>query len=304
MSASSQINLQRINQVIDYVERNLENDLSLKILAEVACFSPFHFHRIFATITGETLHEFVNRKRLEKIATAILRNKHQPIKEICLKYGFDNAVSFARSFKKFYGISATEMRKQASASFNQLVWQNSKIGKEKIAVSTYIYRIDELRAWMTKRGEVSVEWLPAQKVAYVRNQGSFDQVLEAFLQLRDQADELGLLNRPPRTWLMVIHDNPAITEEVKMIQSACLALADDVSTSGKIPEMIIPAGRYLCGKFTLAEDEFKQAWDGMSIWLMDEMLEPGDGFYFERFHTDSLFLPQQKHQVDICIPLK
>ena len=304
MSSSHQQNLNRINRVIDYVEQNLHNDLSLTKLAEVACFSPFHFHRIFSAITGETLHEFVNRKRLEKIATAILRNKKTPIQEICLKYGFDNAVSFARAFKKFYGMSATQMRKQASGPFNQLVRQISKIGKEQISFEKYIYRIDEVRKWMKSRGILSMEWLPKQRVAYRRNQGSFEQVYATFLNLQKEADDAGLLKSSDRKWLMVIHDNPAITDEAKMLQSACLTLQKDEADTKELNEMTIPDGRYLVGNFDLNENEFKQAWDGMSIWVMDEGLTPGEGFYFERFHTDSLFFPDQRHAVDICIPLE
>ena len=273
--STHQQNLNRINQVIDYVEQNLHNELSLKTLAEVACFSPFHFHRIFAAITGETLHEFVNRKRLEKTATAILRNKKIPIQEICLKYGFDNAVSFARAFKKFYGMSATQMRKQASGPFNQLVRQNSKIGKEQISFEKYIYRIDEVRKWLKVHGTLRVKWQPEQKVVYMRNQGSFEQIYETFQNLRKEADGAGLLQNPERKWLMVIHDNPAVTEENKMLQSACLTLGEDEMGTKELNEMTIPDGRYLVGKFELSENEFKQAWDGMSIWVMDEGLDTG-----------------------------
>ncbi len=64
--------ISRINRVISYVEANLENDLSVNKLAEVAHFSPYHFHRIFSAFTGEPLISYVKRKRIEKAASILL----------------------------------------------------------------------------------------------------------------------------------------------------------------------------------------------------------------------------------------
>ena len=54
----------RINRVIDYIERHLDEPLRLDTLARVANFSPYHFHRIFAALMGETLNQFIHRVRL------------------------------------------------------------------------------------------------------------------------------------------------------------------------------------------------------------------------------------------------
>ena len=64
--------IQRINTVIGHIRENLNDDLSLEALARVAGFSSFHFHRIFKSITGETINEIVTRLCLER-AVALLR---------------------------------------------------------------------------------------------------------------------------------------------------------------------------------------------------------------------------------------
>ena len=56
----------RVNRVVDYIEAHLSDELPLEKLAAVAAFSPFHFHRVFAAITGETLSDFIRRIRLER----------------------------------------------------------------------------------------------------------------------------------------------------------------------------------------------------------------------------------------------
>ena len=79
----------RINRVIDYIEANPDQDLTLSGLAEVAYFSRFHFHRIFRAIVGETLNQFIQRNRVEKAASQLINNpKEHPrgihIVDICV----------------------------------------------------------------------------------------------------------------------------------------------------------------------------------------------------------------------------
>lgn len=62
----------RVNRVIDHVRDHLAEDLPLERLARIALFSPFHFHRVFRTITGETVAAFVQRLRLERAAVALI----------------------------------------------------------------------------------------------------------------------------------------------------------------------------------------------------------------------------------------
>ncbi len=58
----------RIDRVVDYIQRNLELELSVKQLAGIACFSEFHFSRIFKEQMGESVYRFIKRLRLEKAA--------------------------------------------------------------------------------------------------------------------------------------------------------------------------------------------------------------------------------------------
>ncbi len=77
ISSNAQINDEyksRINNVIDYIESNLKSEMTLDKLADVANFSSFHFHRIFKTIIGETLNQFIQRIRIEKAAALLINN--------------------------------------------------------------------------------------------------------------------------------------------------------------------------------------------------------------------------------------
>src|SRR5271154_114504 len=95
---------QRINRVTDYLRGNLDRQVKLEELAQVACFSEFHFHRIFSAVSGETLHGFTNRLRLEK-AARLLRFTDQSLTNIALDCGFSSSATFSRAFRMGYETS-------------------------------------------------------------------------------------------------------------------------------------------------------------------------------------------------------
>ena len=97
-SASRREYIARVNRVIDHIEQNLASSLPLAHLAEVACFSPFHFHRIFKALTGETLTAFVQRLRIERAASMLVSEPETPVTHIALDCGFASSASFARVF--------------------------------------------------------------------------------------------------------------------------------------------------------------------------------------------------------------
>lgn len=91
----------RIVKTLQYIETNLDADLSLEKLAEISAYSPFHFHRIFKLITGETLQNYIIRKKIEKSAFFLTVKKDVEIKEIYLDLGFSNHSVFSKTFKKY-----------------------------------------------------------------------------------------------------------------------------------------------------------------------------------------------------------
>lgn len=94
----------RVDRAIDHVLQNIAEPLKLDDVAKVACFSPFHFHRIFKQLTGETLASFVKRVRLER---ALYMLSHRPgvtLTEVAFACGFSSSSDFSRSFKAQYGV--------------------------------------------------------------------------------------------------------------------------------------------------------------------------------------------------------
>jgi AraC-like DNA-binding protein len=146
----------RINRVIDFIERHIDEPLPLERLAGVAYFSPFHFHRIFRALMGETLNQFIQRLRVEKAARQLRDHPRKSVTAIALDCGFSGSAAFARVFKEAFGVSASAWRAGRRRG-------RGKIGKMTLpagacAVARFEIRTDEFeRAWDSVYGG----WLPS-----------------------------------------------------------------------------------------------------------------------------------------------
>jgi AraC family transcriptional regulator len=101
----------RLRRVMDFIEANIKNDITLKDLAGIACYSPFHFARKFTSTMGIAPHRYVSQLRLT-IATAELAAGKLPLVEIAQNANFSSQGSFARAFHRTTGMTPTEFRRR------------------------------------------------------------------------------------------------------------------------------------------------------------------------------------------------
>ncbi|MDL2213703.1 AraC family transcriptional regulator, partial [Bacteroides sp. OttesenSCG-928-N06] len=95
----------RINRVMDYIDQHLDQSMELKTIADIANFSPFHFHRIFSFLIGETPIDYIQRLRVEKAAWKLREATPETITEIAYGCGFGSVSLFSRTFKKHFGMT-------------------------------------------------------------------------------------------------------------------------------------------------------------------------------------------------------
>ncbi len=200
----------RLNRAIDHILRHLDQPLPLVVLAKVACFSPFHFHRIFRLLVGESLHEFVQRVRLERALALMSRKgwatrRQRSLTEIAFACGFDSSSDFSRCFKKRYGVAPSRFDIGAFRETRRDEWQNSAIEPERR------HLLDRLRPGANPDGfEVRLRQLRPRCVAYLRVLDSFREgaAASAVGRLLEWAEARGLADGQ---WLGYMWDDPEIT---------------------------------------------------------------------------------------------
>jgi AraC family transcriptional regulator len=100
----------RLSRVLDYIEANLESDLTVDHLASIACLSRFHFARAFKAGIGQAPHQYVSAKRLER-AKGLLMRGDQPLVDIALALNFSCQANFTRAFRQVTGQTPGQYRR-------------------------------------------------------------------------------------------------------------------------------------------------------------------------------------------------
>ncbi len=327
--------IHRINRVIDYIEKNIDEELKLEAISRVANFSPFHFHRIFSAIMNESLNQFIQRIRLEKAAAMLITNPKKTITEIAFSCGYSSSAAFARAFKDKYNMSASEWK---NGKYNQVVensninQQESKNGKTESMISKEESNIGKASQQDTlyinhninnNRSEAMTDSKPLKKlnydvsvkevhdmhVAYVRHIGPYkgDEALFEGLyeKLFTWAGARDLLTFPETKVLSVYHDNPEITDEDKLRVSVCITVPENTKVDGEVGTMKIQGGKYAIGHFKIQGDEYESAWNSLyGEWLPESGFQPDDRLSFEMCLNDPHEDPKKMHIVDIHIPVK
>ncbi len=157
--------------------------------------------------------------------------------------------------------------------------------------------------------DVEIKEMPDLEVAYIRNigpyQGDGSLFEDLFTRLMTWAGPRGLLLFPETQVLCVYHDDPDITDDEKLRLSACITVPPKTEASGEVGRMAVPGGKFAVARFELKEDEYEDAWKAfMNGWMPESGFQPDDRLCYELYHNDPKTHPENKHIVDICLPVK
>ena len=111
--------LNELNQVVEYIEDHLTDDLSLDVIAEFAGVSDYHFRKVFFYLSGLTLSEYVKNRRLSEATLDLLNG--EKVTDVAFKYGYQSLDGFTRAYKKWSGYLPSEaIKKGLGKSFPKL----------------------------------------------------------------------------------------------------------------------------------------------------------------------------------------
>jgi AraC family transcriptional regulator len=234
-SETEQAYKERLLRVLVYIQQHLDEAIELNELARVAHFSPYHFHRLFRGMVGESVMEHVRRLRLERAAHR-LKLTDQPVTRIAYDAGYETHEAFTRAFRAMFDESPSEFRREHQAVPVRGIPSGIHFATDRNLIRLALAR-------NTQPQDVRIERLPLLRVAFVRHVGPYNEVGTAWSRLMSWAGERGLLAAHPRV-LGIVHDDPEITPPDKIRYDACVAVGDQVQPDGDIGIQEVAGGDY------------------------------------------------------------
>ncbi len=276
----------RILTVQAHMEAHWDEPLSLEDLAAVACFSPYHFHRIYRGMVGETVAATLRGIRIRKAADQLLSTPRS-ITEIALENGYLSAQAFSRAFRADVGMSPSAYR-QARGQGGRVIDAPAWLGTpyEEMAM------------------DVALIELAPMHVLSLRHVGPYQDVGEVFDRLVEWAHQAGLWER--HIGIMGLsYDDPEVVPATALRYDACVEFAHPVEGTDEIQPARLAGGRFAryrhIGPYSGIGEAFRQLF---GVWLPRSGFEPDDRPCLEIYRNDLKHTAPEHLVTDVLMPLK
>lgn len=283
MKKTTKINYQQ--RVLDtqlYVERHLDDALTLDTLAKVACFSAYHFHRIFRGISGESVQDYIRRLRLERAVSQLVYSD-QSVLNIALQAGYQTHEAFTRAVKKYFHHSPSAIRKLPS--FDPQSFRSEQQPVEDMTM------------------QVDIKMMKPIHVAFVRRVGAYNKSAEGFETVAKWCHERQLFNADTRC-IGVYYDDPAVTPEDKLRYDACFSAGENVRGEGEVGIQDIRGGRYAVVRLVGSYEQIPGAYNWLfGQWLPNSGEELADAPPFDIYIGNPRETKQEELIAEIHVPL-
>jgi AraC family transcriptional regulator len=272
---------ERLNRVTAYIYDHLDDDLDLNRLADIACLSPYHWHRVYHAIRGETLAATVKRLRLHR-AAGYLAQTSMPVGKIASKTGYENLQSFTHIFNSVYGMPPAQYRKRGSHTRFQ----------------------PEQRERIIAMYEVAIKTVPKMTVLTVEHTGSYMEIGKAFETLYGWMGSRNLI-RPDMRSVGIYFDDPTSVPEEQLRSAAGIVANQSFSVESPLKYKEISAGTYAMLQHKGPYADMRAAY----LWLYGEWLpksgrEAADAPIFEEYLNSPRDTAPTELMTDIYLPLK
>jgi AraC family transcriptional regulator len=295
----------RMQNVTTWLVANLDQPLNLERLAELAHFSPYHFHRLYTVTMGETIADTVRRMRIHR-AAVYLATTDASIVSIAKRSGYSTAQAFTRAFTLAHQESPAQYRSRSAMDY-------AAARKSSISHMQKTDKGVDLSA-DSSQTELSAQLveLPAIRVVALRHKGAYTSIHTSFQLLTAWAVGRGLLDQPARMFGLY-YDDPHSKEDALLQSDACIAVPEhfELDTAEKnhkpLDIRIAHTSSGLC-----AQTVFTGPYSDLNIaytWLYHQFIvnrgcEPGAHPALEEYLDDPRGTHPTQLRTAVSIPLK
>jgi AraC family transcriptional regulator len=272
---------ERLRRVLSYIHDHLEEDIDVTRLAEVACLSPYHWHRIYRAIRGETLAATVRRLRLHH-AAGRLANTDMDVEEIAVRAGYGSVHAFSRAFAAAFGMPPATFRKTGS----------------------HTQFIDKGGDTLMTKHPIEVREFKAMRLATLPHTGQYMEIGKAFDQLFGWFGSRGLLNASTRP-VGIFFDDPDSVPVEALRSRAGIEVAPEFTIEAPLQEFVTAAGPYAVLTHQGPYSNMRAAYSWLyGVWLPQSRREPADAPCLERYLNSPEQVPPTELLTEICLPLR
>jgi AraC family transcriptional regulator len=288
-----------VQRTIRRITGHLDEALDLDTLAGEAGVAPFHFHRIFRGMVGETALELARRLRLER-AAGQLASTDRPVTAIAFDAGYEAHEAFTRAFRMHYDSSPTLFRARKYPRI-ELTARSGVHFHVDGTVDAFIPR-DSGGQHM----QVEIKAIPALRLATVRHIGPYNQIPLAFEQL---GQLLGAVAANLRTagsaMIAIYHDDPETVPLDQLRSDAAVSVPDDFALPDGLTEAPVSAGRFARTVHVGPYEQLGDTWARfMGEWLPASGHRVGSAPSYEIYLNDPRMTPKSELRTELYIPLE
>jgi AraC family transcriptional regulator len=289
---------QAVQDAIEHIAAHLDEALALDTLARRACLSPFHFHRVFRGMVGETPMEVVRRLRMERAAWK-LASSQQPVTAIAFDAGFETHESFTRAFRASYSTPPSGFRERQHPRI-ELAAPCGVHYDPSGRVTDFIPRDSGGRSM-----DVTIKQFPELRVGAIRHIGPYNQISIAFGQLGQIAGSAGLFAHAGAAMVALFHDVPENTPQDQLRSDAAIVVPEQVALPAGLAEQRIPSGEYASTVHVGPYEQLGDTWSRlMGEWLPASGRRMTDGVSYEVYLNDPSRTPKAELRTEIRLPLE
>jgi AraC family transcriptional regulator len=270
----------RLDRVVDHIYAHLDEDVRAEAMAEIACLSLYHWHRIYVAMRGETVSATIRRLRLLRAADR-LANSDLSIGTIAERAGYSGVDSFARAFREAYDQPPADYR----------------------ATGSHVAFKAATRAEDREGFPVVIETLPATRCASVAHKGPYLEIDQAMGSLFTALAAQKLM-APDQTMRALFFDDPDLVPVHALRSRACSPIAEGLVLAPPLEETVLREGLYARLRYRGPYADMKGAYRWLlGVWLPQSGYEPDDDPIFEAYLNNPQHVAQADLLTDIHLPL-
>jgi AraC family transcriptional regulator len=279
---------ERIARVVGFLSNQVNSNPSLETLADIAAISPYHFHRVYRALTGETPSSTVRRLRLAK-ACVMLRDTRRPVTEVAFDVGYDSSQSFAKAFRAATGFTPSAIRKDL-ASLEKILEQLGKPGV--------------LPSQTPRDLEVKVVSVDPFKVIASRHLGPHKGLFKAYGELFHWAETTGLVARFRGIYGIPI-DDPRDLPDGECRFDCCFDFGPDAGGNGQFREDRLGGGMFAVTRHIGPYEGLEVKYDYLyGAWLSGSAYALRDQPAYNHYLNDPDSAPPEQWETDIYVPVE